>query len=498
MSTEHLFDHLEPVLAADQEDACERLLALARVRASTTEDALPVGVLSNWTVPLLIGPTGTGKAFICREVARRWGDRSCRRWDVSGWTLSSSRSSQNTPEQLQAYVAGNPAGCVVYLAGIDALVASHDYYASHNLAVADEIAQFLTRATARPASFLGRDGSVVSAKVLVVVGGCFAALWGDSTVGGPNRREAWRYADPEPLADDHAVARWLREESSLPASILRLLAPEPLVLRRLNRVDADRLSVRLRDRLPRCLDGLGADEFSKALLSISGWRAVAALIERAWVAGHEPLTSANANDSQLASPYVRELASDLAQATSPELKSAQAEPLTSLLPARLGTRLGIPSNRSRLIAKARRLGLRTTGDVEWLALARGYLLPGEDSGKAAAWERANRSEFSDVELVAALLSPCLEWSEQAICRGAVMLAALLVVVAPESIVYEARRARGELVLRHVAWIGATLHPQHRRWRDLLLVLPTIRVTPAFASGLMPDEAIRRVLSTSPC
>ena len=61
-----------------------------------------------------------------------------------------------------------------------------------------------------------------------------------------------------------------------------------------------------------------------------------------------------------------------------------------------------------------------------------------------------------------------------------MLSVLVLAVAPESIVYEARRARGELVVRHVAWIGAALHPQHRCWRDLVCMLPSIRTNPALA------------------
>ena len=222
IAADNLPDKQEPVLAADQENACERLLALARVRAMTTVDALPVGVLDHWSVPLLVGPAASGKAFVCAEVARRWGDKPCRRWEVSGWTLASNRANGNTPEQLQAFIAGNPGGCVVYLAGIDALSTAHEYYANYTLAVAGEIAQFLTQATARLACFIGRDGNVVSAQVLVVVGGCFGPLWGDATVS-PAPRETWRLADTAPLADSQAVARWLLEESCLPAGILRRL-----------------------------------------------------------------------------------------------------------------------------------------------------------------------------------------------------------------------------------------------------------------------------------
>ncbi len=488
-------DQQGPILAVDQENACERLLALARVRAMTTLETLPVGVLSHWSVPLLVGPSASGKAFVCAEAARRWGDNPCCRWEVSSWTLASNRTNQGTFEQLQAYVAGNPGGCIVYLAGIDTLAAASEHHASYALAVAGEIAHFLTQATARPASFPGRDGSVVPAQVLVVVGGCFAALWGETSVGGPDHREAWRHADADPLADGHAVAQWLWNDSSLPAGILRRLAPEPLVLRSLDRAEADRLAERLRDRLPSSLDGLGADEFSRALQSSSGWRAVAAVVEQAWVAGHEPLILAAADEPSLPPAQTEEPSIEPEQVApvAPELPGLEL----GLPPAPLGLRLGLPANRSRLIAKARRLGLRTVWHVEWLAAVRGYLLSGEDMGQAAVVERVGRHEFSDTELVATLLSPCLESHERVICRGALMLSVLVPAVAPESIVYEARRARGELVVRHVVWIGAALHPQHRCWRDLVCMLPSIRTNPALAPGVMPDEAIRRVLSTSP-
>ena len=81
-----------------------------------------------------------------------------------------------------------------------------------------------------------------------------------------------------------------------------------------------------------------------------------------------------------------------------------------------------------------------------------------------------------------------------ICRGALLLASQLVVVPPESLVYEVRRARGETVVRHVAWLGCEVYPQDRRWRDLLRMLPSVRVIPAFPPGIMPDDAIRRALT----
>lgn len=474
----------EPVLTADQQHACERLVALARVRASASEAALPVGVLPRWGVPLLVGPAGGGKAFVCEEVARRWGGQPCRRWEVGSWLTHSSRNGLATLEQVQAFILGHPQGCVVYLAGVDALGVQVDYNVSYRMAVESEIAQLLDRATARPARFPAADGTpILQANVLVVTGGCFAPLWGDLATGGPDATEAWKLADKDPLAHPAAVAAWLREHSRLPAGILRRLAPEPLVLRRLDQREAAQLAVRLRDNLPPALDGLSADGFHTALLSPSGWRAVAALIEQAWVDGHDPL---------VAPPAEAVLTSAQPALPAPPTRT---RPAAALPPVRLGERLGLPFTRSRLLADARRHGLHGNQDLEELALARGYGLPGENPAGAMLIERVERLFFGDVELAAALLSPCLEMSERVLCRGARLLAVLLATVHPFAIAEEARRARGATVMRHVAWLAVNIYPQHPRWRALLRELPSVSAIPALVPGVMPDEVLRRVLST---
>ncbi len=472
----------EPVLTDDQHRACERLFALARVRSTTTEAELPIGVLRHWSVSLLVGPTGVGKTHVCQEVARRWDGKQCRRWEVGAWVLLTNRSSNTTLDQIHAFIAAHTAGCVVYLAGVDALATTIDHSTGYYQAVVSEIAQLLDQASARPAPrFSGRDGNVIYANVLLVVGGCFAPLWGDAAVGGPSGKEAWRLADREPLIDPAAVGKWLLEHSTLPADILRRLSSEPMVLHPIDRPQADRLALRLHDDLPPSLDGLSTADFSAALQSSYGWRAVAEMIERAWVDGHEHLFALGTSGTALPPPQPL-----------PEWH-LQAKPPANLRPIRLGERLRIAWSLSRLERKTRRLGLRTPWDFEWLAVARGYLFPGESLGTAVGVP-VSRKEFSDLELTAALLSPSLEWNEQAVCRGALTLAAQLAFVDPKRIVHEALRARGEAVVRHIAWLGREIDPESPRWRDLLLLLPAASETPAFAPGIMPDEAIRRVLS----
>ena len=83
-------------------------------------------------------------------------------------------------------------------------------------------------------------------------------------------------------------------------------------------------------------------------------------------------------------------------------------------------------------------------------------------GDSAVKEKVSREEITDTELTVALLSPCLRWNERAICRGAAMFVTQLGIVAPEENVFQARRARGEPVVRHVAWLAVELYPEARR------------------------------------
>ncbi len=471
----------EAVLTDDQRHACDWLVSLARVRADTTEEGLPTHVLNRWVIPLLVGSAGSGKNYVCEEVARRLGGLPCRRWDVRPWVTTANRDSDTTLEQLVAYIEANPGGCVVYLAGVDALMSESDN--SYLRSVISEVTQFLDQASTRPVRFQKRNGSLIQAKALVIVGGCFAELWGDADVGSPHGADAWQLADREPPSVATA-AKWLLECSQLPSSVLQRLSPEPMILRRIDGAQIEKIALRLRDNLPRSLDGLGTAELCAALQSPYGWRAVAALIERAWVEGHEPLPTLEVG-AETPAPVPQIICIEL-----PEFDHSDP----NRLPPRLGERLGIPSNRSRLIAKARRLGLCTAADLNQLAAVRGYRLPGEDEAETAAAELISRTDFSDIELMAALLSPCIEWHVQAICRGVWMLATFMDGRDPAYLYHEINRARGHLIVRHVARIGRKIYPDALSWRSLLNDYSWMP-DPSFQPGMMPDELIRRILAT---
>ena len=232
----------EPVLTGDQQNACERLLAIARVRSGTTEDDLPSSVLGRWSVPFLIGPAGSGKEFVCQEVARRLGNKPCRRWEIASWIIVSNRSSGTTLEQIEKFIDDYPQGCIIYLAGIDTLGTTSERNLGYHQARLAEVEQFLDWTASRPVHFVRRDGSALRPNVLVIVGGRFAALWGDNELGGPSGVDSWKIADQEPLVGTRAVSSWLAERSEVPTGILRRVTPAPLVLRRLNGEEADRLA----------------------------------------------------------------------------------------------------------------------------------------------------------------------------------------------------------------------------------------------------------------
>ena len=83
---------------------------------------------------------------MCEEVARRWNGKPCRRWEVGSWRVGSNRGGYTTPEQIRAFVADHPAGCVVYLAGVDALAVEAAHNASYFWVVESEITQLLDHA----------------------------------------------------------------------------------------------------------------------------------------------------------------------------------------------------------------------------------------------------------------------------------------------------------------------------------------------------------------
>ena len=147
------------------------------------------------------------------------------------------------------------------------------------------------------------------------------------------------------------------------------------------------------------------------------------------------------------------------------------------------------------MTKARRLGLLYSKLLEDLAIARGYVFPGYDRPQPSVTGEVARGQFSDVELMACMLSPCLELPERVLCRGAWMLASLVTRVSPAEIVRAAGQARGKLVVRHVALLGCAIYPQSRDWRDLVLALPSTADEPVLESRQLHDQALRHVLAT---
>ena len=478
------------VLAGDQQAACESLLGVARVRARTNETILPYYVLRRWSAPCLVGPAASGKEFVCQEVARRLGNRSFRRWDVGAWVIQSNRSTGTTLEQIERFIEESPSGCVVYLSGVDSLTPSGDSNVSYRRACVSEIEQFLDWTCARRAHFFRRDGSTFQANVLVVLGGRFGALWGESELSSPVGAESWKNADADPLEGTQAVRAWIERHSQIPTSIVRRLAAEPLVLRPVTQEEAIQVASRIQANLPPSLDGIDAREFVDALLGPHGWRGVANVIEQALFTGHEEILPVK--------PVVGEPPVPVPEKPTPPVAKPVTTPTKKNRPMRLADRLSITPHRSALLAKARKLGILTGGHLEALALARGYTLPGESIlvppiYSSDAWT----DEFGDADLAFALLSPGLEFSERSICRGTFILLRLVDATEPYVLARAAIKEHSRQVLRHVAGIGLRCNPHHPRWRTLAGIIGLLsNDLPALPEGAMPDDAIFDVFTRS--
>ena len=292
------------ILSEAEQNALNQLLAAATMRAGTTEATLPSRLLRRWSVPLLVGPSGSGKAFVCEELARRRG-WACRSWQVNTWMLQTNRTSHTTLDQIFRFIEDHRRGCVIYMAGLDTLAASTragDHSAAYMNSVVGEVEYLLDLLSARslPLAHNSRTGETFTPKLMVVAGGRFPGLWGEVGVGGPADADAWRIADGEPLSGPAAVATWLAEHAGMPAGILRRLSAEPLVLPRITVQEAERLARRIQADLPPSLDGLGVEQITSALSGLHGWRGVAALVEQSLCAGGDLSAGPDAEAPRLA------------------------------------------------------------------------------------------------------------------------------------------------------------------------------------------------------
>ena len=228
------------ILSGDERNAIDQLLTTATTRAEATEAVLPSRLLRRWSVPVLVGPAGAGKAFVCEEFACRRG-WTYRRWQVGSWLIQANRAGNTTFEQIIRFVEDNRGGCVIYLAGLDTLASSirgGDHNASYMNAVVGELEHLLDLLTARflPPITSSKTGESFVPELMIILGGRFPGLWGEVEVGTPGGADGWKIADDEPLSGPPAVAAWLSEHSGLPTGLVRRLSSEPLLL---PRIDAD-------------------------------------------------------------------------------------------------------------------------------------------------------------------------------------------------------------------------------------------------------------------
>ena len=272
-------------LSRDQSAAIEHLVGLARARErADVLGGLPVGLRPRrWPHPFLVGPAGSGKAFVVEETARRL-RRAVLRVEIASWIVVANRSGRASLEKIADFLATHPDG-VIYLSGVDTLAGNRlGQSGNSNLSwwasVLGEIESFLDWAAATKAPLPAVGESKRLRRPFVVVGGRFSSLWGQSDLGGPAGAEAWRLADARPLADPELVVDWLEREGWLPAGVRSRLAARPLVINPVSQEEAWDLSRQMCAALPAGLDGL--IELQAAAETLAGpgsWRDLAAMIE---------------------------------------------------------------------------------------------------------------------------------------------------------------------------------------------------------------------------
>ena len=143
----------------------------------------------------------------------------------------------------------------------------------------------------------------------------------------------------------------------------------------------------------------------------------------------------------------------------------------------LGEKLGFAPGTSRLLEKARSLGLGSGELLESLGVARGcrhYSLPSDTEVELS------EEAFSNEELAIALLSPELPYSPRGIRIAANLVGA--VGNRPRDLADLATSERAVEQLRYIANAGHSFEPQHSFWPDLLSFLPESRV---LETGVMP-------------
>lgn len=144
----------------------------------------------------------------------------------------------------------------------------------------------------------------------------------------------------------------------------------------------------------------------------------------------------------------------------------------------LAGRLGTTSHVSSLVAKARKLGLRSGADFCALAVHRGcrhYSTGDEPDDKLVS-----AGDFTNEELAIALLHPSLDYDPHRIRCGAAMLGTR--GNDARRLARLARLERAEAVVRYVAEAGARFEPDNTFWTQLLERLPDKQIV---RPGVLP-------------
>ena len=149
-----------------------------------------------------------------------------------------------------------------------------------------------------------------------------------------------------------------------------------------------------------------------------------------------------------------------------------------------------------LLGRLKRLGLTTATHLEAMAAARGYLLPGESQATQRIFlPEAWRESLTDLNLAAALLSPKLEYTVSAICRGAYMVLRLCQTGLQYQVAEAAHDEHADRIFHHVARLALREDPHADHWLKLVKALEMMtREILALPPETMPDSEILRMFA----
>lgn len=265
-----------PLILSHQKSAFERLVAIGRACFGVQRNTLPVRLRTH---SLIVGPTGTGKTFLARAVAKELGlgAKNFLPLSVSEWVLLSCtrRAAMNTWTTICKFLLSNKSsdGVIIFLDELDKLNGQCDYEQFQRT----EVFQLLDLTL--PTGLVDDEGDpigeldlaaareVLSNRTFLIGAGAFQQIWETRSTSCIGFHE--RLPDPQPLALGDLA-------QTLPRELINRFRRELLILPQLQHRDYIEMLESTAVRVPSYLrDGflrIGHESISGALEMNQGCR----------------------------------------------------------------------------------------------------------------------------------------------------------------------------------------------------------------------------------